>query len=689
MWFAKLAAQLAEAKARRIRLPVWLQGEPAQLLSLAQQLLQHFQPEQCWWLGDNAPANCSNMQSSKPHQLLGAECDWLIINACESFNADKIAASAGALKAGGLWLLLTPPAKQWATQINTGHQSLLSYTDEPYQLPSNFTAFWLQQLQQTLLIGATPTELGDLAVWPDIDNLVQISAPYRTTEQADAVAAICKVALGHRRRPLVLLADRGCGKSAALGIAAAQLATLGKQRILLTAPAKAQTTTALSHFFSNCTGDAQQVLQFMAIDDLIRNKPSADLLLVDEAAAIPTPLLQQLLACYSRIVFASTEHGYEGTGHGFKLRFQAYLNQHSPQWRQLRLHQPIRYQQHDPLERLIRDSFLLNHQQPTQDYQHHKPIAFNVYHHSDWLNNPNVLKQVFTLLSFAHYQTQVKDLVVLLENTAVSTYTLEQNGNVLACLLLNIEGQFSTELATQIYKGTRRVQGHLLAQNLAFHLAQPALATQKLARIMRIAVWPSLQQQKLGSHLLSQVTQLLSKQHISYIGSSFGTTASLTTFWQKNGFSAIRLGHQQDKASNEPSLLVMKNVTGDKFIIKTLTQDFTKRLYTELTEYPANLDPHLLQLLVKPAQLELTSAELAQLKLFAEQKRPYELVVTPLLKWFNQQCSELTPAEAAVFIARLWQKQEWALIAQRFALEGKAAIIGKMQLVISNKLPIE
>ena len=48
--------------------------------------------------------------------------------------------------------------------------------------------------------------------------------------------SICKVAQGHRNRPLVLTADRGRGKSSALGIAAAKLMQTSVKTICLTAP---------------------------------------------------------------------------------------------------------------------------------------------------------------------------------------------------------------------------------------------------------------------------------------------------------------------------------------------------------------------------------------------------------------------------------------------------------------------
>lgn len=693
MWQAKLTALLEQAKRHQIRLPVWLEGEQTELLDFTRQLLDNLQPKSCWWLGLEAPASCLDLQQSKAHQLLGTECDWLVINTFGGFNADKIAASAGAVKAGGLWLLLTPPATLWQQQANPGHQQLLSYSYQQQALPAAFTAFWLKQLQQANLVHATLATLGDLKVWPqpaptevfdhttaEIAENIRSTA-CKTAGQAAAVTAIIKVATGHRRRPLLLLADRGCGKSTALGLAAAKLAAAGKTRLLITAPTKIQAAVALLHFAAN--SDTKDALQFMAVDEVLAQKPTAELLLIDEAAAIPAPLLQQLLDQYNRVVFASTEHGYEGTGRGFQLRFQPYLAKRCPDWRQLRLTEPIRYQQHDPLEQLIRQSFLLTQLQPDCGYQPEYAPELHRYTSRCWLQQPAKLQQVFSLLSLAHYQTQVKDLVALLENPALRVYTLEQAGEILGCALISLEGQFSQELADQIYRGERRVQGHLLAQSLAFHLAKPELASQPLARVMRIAIWPQLQQQGLGSRLLTGITEALTKEHYTYLGSSFAASAQLARFWENNGFAAVRLGHQLDKASAEPSLLVLKSLTSKTNLVKELASAFSVRLYRELTEYPADLAPALLLQLIQPPLEQLSTAELAQLRLFAQGKRPYELVAAELQKWFNQYRLHLPAAQAQVFIAKLWQKQDWRTIATRFQYSGKAQLIAVLQQAVA------
>jgi tRNA(Met) cytidine acetyltransferase len=177
-----------------------------------------------------------------------------------------------------------------------------------------------------------------------------------------AIEAVEHVATGHRRRPLVLTSDRGRGKSAALGIGAAHLMRRGIERIIVTAPRPDSAEQLFRHAsrllpgarsgrYSLSTDEAHLV--FVAPDELVQTHPPADLLLVDEAAAIPTPMLERMLAQYSRIVFSTTVHGYEGTGRGFAVRFQQVLDHQTPGWRALRLHQPIRWAAQDPLERFV------------------------------------------------------------------------------------------------------------------------------------------------------------------------------------------------------------------------------------------------------------------------------------------------------------------------------------------------
>src|SRR5690606_29760521 len=102
------------------------------------------------------------------------------------------------------------------------------------------------------------------------------------------------------------------------------------------------------------------VLEFLPPDALLYAGPPADLLLVDEAAGIPLALLERLLQRYARIAFASTVHGYEGTGRGFVLKFHALLDRETPGWQLQELKTPIRWAAGDPLEATVNRLLLLD-----------------------------------------------------------------------------------------------------------------------------------------------------------------------------------------------------------------------------------------------------------------------------------------------------------------------------------------
>ncbi|MDR7122484.1 GNAT family N-acetyltransferase [Rheinheimera soli] len=641
------------------RLPIWLAGSE----DYTQQQLSALKPEGIsYWLGHEPPVGFTLLSAKQKQQWLGTECDVLVVDARYSVDWDLVAASSGCLKSGGLWLFVTNEPDLWQQQPNPAAKRVLPYPLDAATYTGFFKQFWLEQLQDAHWVQLIEGRPAVIPALPEAMTSAQAELPYRTTEQQIAVAAIHKVVTGHRRRPLVLTAHRGRGKSSALGIAAALLVQQGKTDILLTGPSPVAVQTAFfiaAHLLKEPYQPGQNQLlngtiRFVPVDVLLAEKQQNTVILVDEAAAIPTPQLQQLTDLYSRLVFATTEHGYEGTGRGFQLRFQSYLQQHCPGFQKLHLHQPIRYQANDPLEQLIFKGFLLEQTDSVSAALPETQLAS--YQVKDLLLQPTKLQHIFSLLSLAHYQTDVMDLWALLDNPALKLYTLEQDQQLIACALISFEGELDKELAMAVSHGKRRVHGHLLAQSLAFHCLQSELAGQKLARIQRIVVHPSVQIQGLGSQLLSFVLQdLLDQQYL--IGTSFGATLALVKFWQKAGFIPVKLSHQNEQASNEASVLMLY---GEQF--RPLQQQFSRQLYWQLADKQRALDPALALLWAEPPSIEITPQQNTELELFQAGLRPYELIETHLLCWLNLNYAKVDHQTALLLVQRLWQKQDWQQI---------------------------
>jgi GNAT superfamily N-acetyltransferase len=318
-----------------------------------------------------------------------------------------------------------------------------------------------------------------------------------------------------RRQPLVLTADRGRGKSSLLGLAAARLLDAG-YRVLLTAPSPAAAARALEH--------SGQRLPFMAPDALLARRPEADLLLVDEAAAIPSAMLLTLARRYC-CLFASTEHGYEGTGLGFQLKFQPALARLSPGWRKYHLSEPARWSPRDPLEPLVFRLLALDADPVTP------PAGGELRIHRleprQLIEDESLLRQLFGLLTLAHYQTRPSDLRQLLDAPGLELVLARLGGIPVAAALLVREGELDPALGQAIWEGRRRPRGHLLPQSLAFHGGFREACRLSYRRIMRIVVHPRCQQQGIGSRLLDWLKR---QGGADFLGTSFGASPELPPF---------------------------------------------------------------------------------------------------------------------------------------------------------------
>ncbi|WP_435236202.1 tRNA(Met) cytidine acetyltransferase TmcA [Psychromonas sp. PT13] len=592
-------------------------------------------------------------------QILGQETSLLFINALSNFDANLFAASEGTLRGGGLLILMSPVS--------------IPLDDVYYQYIVN----QLDLMKVAVIQQDHPLPLSTIISSSSTPSSTELNI----NEQQTAIKAIIKTIKGHRRRPLVLTAKRGRGKSAALGIASAELIKSGVTTILACAPNKTATQTLFKHASLLLTGNTtdqfsitynNSCIQFIAPDVLLADLPKCDLLIIDEAAALPVPMLETLAHHYSRLVFATTTHGYEGSGRGFALRFQQHLKMICPQYRQYHLHQPIRWADNDPVEAFTLNTLCLTESPfDSPDYQADLDIQFEQINVQQLLTSPTLLKEIFSLLVLAHYQTKPSDLTSLLNDKSLTIFALTQNKRVLGVALITKEGGFTSDISEQVWKGNRRLQGNLVAQSLAFHCAQKEAATFLYARIQRIAIHPTLQHQGLGKKFIKQINKWASTKQYDHLCVSFGATPTLYTFWQDLGFTTLRIGLSKDKSSGTHSVIMNFPISESaKNLHSKIQQQFHHQLEMQLCRHLYDIDSELvLKLLSELNRLPINPDTFVS---YIDGNLPYEFAESYLIKLLmNSELKILRKIEQSLTIQKVLQNNSWAEVCKKNQLTGK------------------
>ncbi|MCA1806227.1 MAG: GNAT family N-acetyltransferase, partial [Xanthomonadaceae bacterium] len=631
-------------------------------------------------------------------QVLGRELELLVLDAHEGFDPDVFGAASGALVGGGLLLLLSPPLEQWSVFPDPQNARITVAPHAPASLSGRFLARLARLLPTSA--GVTVVRQGEAIpkASPRVLEPPREPAPedgrFRSEDQRLAVAAILKTLSGHRRRPLVLTADRGRGKSAAFGLAAAELLLAGKSRILVTAPHRAAVATLFAQARAHLPGATQSAgrleweggaLEFLPPDALLCAGPPADLLLVDEAAGIPLALLERMLQRYARLAFASTVHGYEGTGRGFVLKFHALLDRETPGWQLQELKTPIRWATGDPLEATVNRLLLLDAEIAPADALAAIDVGQCRLERLDrdaLAADEMTLRQLFGLLVFSHYRTRPFDLRHLLDGPNLEVHVLRQGNLILATALLAREGGLDPELAPAIFNGERRLQGHLLPQSLVANLGLEEALSQRFGRVMRIAVHPLRQGQGLGSRLLVHLEAQARLAGLDWLGSSFGLAPELLDFWQGNGYQPVRIGMRREASSGAHSALLLRPLSEAAAASMALARPrFQEQLAWQLADSHRNLDTALVRRLwcLSDGPPRLSAAEWREVQAFAHGHRGYEDSAPAIGRLLRARLGEagwsasLGGAQLEVLVRRVLQHQSWAEIAHALALPGRAA----------------
>ncbi|NMH59561.1 GNAT family N-acetyltransferase [Alteromonas ponticola] len=511
-------------------------------------------------------------------QLLGQSYDIAIYDAVTDFRPSALLALAGTVCHNGTLILITPPLAEWPQK---------AVVNPPFYLTYGFTLDKSRYVEQ--ICGAFGRN-NNIAILQDNSLYLPIkSSPgepakpddmFKSDDQKVAFTRLQNFYFTEKRFAIVN-AKRGRGKSAALGLLCAWLQAQGNA-VLVTSTAR-QSVAGLfaiyQHYYSSFVptppphNQPIPTLSWVAPDSSVLLNHNYDVLIIDEAASFPVPLLMQICIANKKVILSSTIDGYEGSGKGFEHKVLTALNDLAPV-ELITLATPLRWFNDDPVEQVLTSALLLQPKSNTAaECESVTDVKFILVPGLHLANED--LSQIMQLLNSAHYQTTPDDLMRLTDSPDILYALLKTAQNeIVAAAAINIEGGDKlSSLANEISSGQRRVKGHLSAQGLAYFAATPELANKTYWRINRIAVSHEMQRRSFGSHLLDNIIEAATGQQVDALTSSFGANVKLLNFWLKHGFRLVKIGNKKNKASGTASALVTYSLNEEfELNVRTLSQ---------------------------------------------------------------------------------------------------------------------
>ena len=495
----------------------------------------------------------SGIAFSKATNLLGQEFEHILFDGRNGIHLEALAIAAGTLKMGGTLCLVL---SDWENLSQQPDQDSLRWNGNQSVIA---TPNFIDHFKQCI----------DRYHFPILREKSSVEFPpvfYSNEHHKNATLAqqqIIETILQAEQDIYFLTAKRGRGKSALLGMLANQI----QVPVYLTAPNKSAVHSVIEF--------SEREIEFIAPDELtirLQHEPEfsqSAWLLVDEAAMIPLPLLQEYSQYFQHIVFSTTIHSYEGTGRGFELKFKWKIHR---TFQHFELKQPLRWQENDPLEDFIDDLLLLNAEDEFQQFLFQPHLPYQIRE----VQKTHHIAEFYGLMTLAHYRTSPLDLRRLLDGENQRFYFAEYQQNLLGAIWSLEEGNMADdELIIQIQQGKRRPKGNLVPQALCFYENLSQACKLRSLRISRIAVQPNWQRKGIGQNLM----KFIENSSVDFLSVSFGYTDELAKFWQKCGFVLVHLGEHQEASSGCYSAIALKGLSKEGLaLIDTAYKQFQRNI---------------------------------------------------------------------------------------------------------------
>lgn len=316
---------------------------------------------------------------SETHKILGNTYGMCVLQDFEALTPNLLARTIETVEGGGLVIILLKSVtslKQLYTMNMDVHQRFR--TEAHNDVVCRFNERFLLSLascKRCLVVNdqleVLPISSHNLHVAAvekseqtseNDSELLELKESLRDTQPVSALVNCCKTldqgkallkfieAISEKtlKSTVSLTAARGRGKSAALGLAVAGAVAFGYSNIFVTSPSPENLNTFFEFVFKgfdaleyqehidygliqstnpefnkaivrvNVFRDHRQTIQYIHPTDSDKLS-QAELLVIDEAAAIPLPFVKAMLGPYL-VFLASTINGYEGTGRSLSLK---------------------------------------------------------------------------------------------------------------------------------------------------------------------------------------------------------------------------------------------------------------------------------------------------------------------------------------------------------------------------------
>ncbi|KAJ1729108.1 N-acetyltransferase 10 [Coemansia sp. Benny D160-2] len=393
----------------------------------------------------------------------------------------------------------------------------------------------------------------------------------RTLDQAKAVMTFLDAISEKTLRTTVsLTAGRGRGKSAALGIALAGAVAYGYSNIFVTSPSPENLKTLFQFVFKgfdalgfeehidydivqstnpdfrdavvrvNVFRKHRQTIQYIQPHDAF-TLAQAELVVIDEAAAIPLPLVKKLMGPYL-VFMASTINGYEGTGRSLSLKLLQQLREQSRGFvsalaskaagpsastssggrslKEIALEEPIRYSLGDPTEQWLNRLLCLDASiAPKTVGGCPHPSECDLY----WINRDSLfsyhpvseafLQRQMALFVASHYKNSPNDLQLMSDAPAHQIFVLlppidagaARLPEPLCAIQVCLEGEISRQAVMNKLGRGERNDGDLIPWLVSQQYQDNDFAALSGARVVRIATHPDYASMGYGTRALEQL----------------------------------------------------------------------------------------------------------------------------------------------------------------------------------------